>query len=425
VAGAADEGRSATPPGAGVAPSPRRPWQSRRVLLGVTGGIAAYKCVQLARDLTQLGAQVDVVMTQAAHAFVGPVSFEGVTGRPVHDALIAEGQALAHIRLAREADVVCIAPATADFLARAAAGRADDLIGAVLLATRAPVLICPAMNDAMWSHPQTQANAARLAELGYGLVGPATGPLAAGEGAGPGRLEEPAVIVEHIGRALAHGDPMNGRRVLITAGPTREPVDPVRVLTNRSSGRMGFAVAAAAWRRGADVTLIAGPTELPPPAGPRLVRVESAEEMATAVRAALPAAELFVMVAAVADFRPAEPAMQKIKKRDAPAGIALEPAPDVLSATRDARADGVVTVGFALETTDGRVHAREKLAAKALDLIVLNPGDARDAGFEVDTNRVVLLDRDGGEEELPLMRKDDIADILLDRAALRLPRRRD
>jgi phosphopantothenoylcysteine decarboxylase/phosphopantothenate--cysteine ligase len=281
------------------------------------------------------------------------------------------------------------------------------------------------MNDAMWAHPQTQANAARAAELGYRLVGPATGPLAVGEGAGPGRLEEPSVIVEHIGRALAHDDPLSGRRVLITAGPTREAVDPVRVLTNRSSGRMGFAVAAAAWRRGADVTLIAGPTELPPPAGPRLVRVESAEEMAAAVRAELPAAELFVMVAAVADFRPAEPAAQKIKKRDAPAAIPLEPAPDVLSATRAARADGVVTVGFALETTDGRANAREKLAAKALDLIVLNPGDARDAGFEVDTNRVVLLDRDGGEEELPLMRKEDVADVLLDRASLRLPRRRD
>jgi phosphopantothenoylcysteine decarboxylase/phosphopantothenate--cysteine ligase len=386
----------------------------------VTGGIAAYKTVQLARDLTLLGAQVDVVMTAAARAFVGAVSYEGVTGRPVATALVAEGHALEHIRLAREADVVCVAPATADFLARAAAGRSDDLLCAVLLATRAPVLVCPAMNDAMWAHPQTRVNARRLVEIGYTIVGPATGPLAWSEGEGPGRMDDPSVIIEHVGRALEGDNPLRGRRVLVTAGPTREAVDAVRVLTNRSSGRMGFAVAAAAWRRGADVTLIAGPSEVPPPPGPRLVRVESAEQMADAVRDALPEAQLLVMTAAVADFRPADPVVHKIKKRDQPAGIALEAAPDVLGLTRTARPPGLVTVGFALETSDGRVNAREKLASKALDMIVLNPADRSDAGFEAATNRVVLIDREGGEEELPLLSKDDVAEVLLDRAARRL-----
>jgi phosphopantothenoylcysteine decarboxylase/phosphopantothenate--cysteine ligase len=387
----------------------------------VTGGIAAYKTVQLARDLTQLGAAVDVIMTESARHFVGAVSYEGVTGRPVHADLLAEGRALAHIRIAREAHAVCVAPATADFLARAAAGRADDLLGAVLLATRAPVLVCPAMNDAMWAHPQTRANAERLAALGYELVGPGTGPLAWDEGQGPGRMEEPAAILEHIGRALEGENALRGRRVVVTAGPTREAVDPVRVLTNRSSGRMGFALAAAAWRRGADVTLIAGPTEIPPPPGPALVRADSADAMAGAVRAAIADADVLVMAAAIADFRPAAPAAQKIKKRDRPDSIRLESAPDVLAGTLDARPPGLVAVGFALETTDGRANAREKLKAKALDLIVLNPANEAGAGFEVDTNRVVLIDRDGGEEELPLMSKDEVADAVLDRAAACLP----
>lgn len=424
MAGAAGDGGSATARGAGHAPGPRRPWRGRRVLLGVTGGIAAYKTVQLARDLTRLGAVVDVVLTESARRFVGAISYEGVTGRPVHADVLAEGNALVHIRLAREVDVVCVAPATADFIARAAAGRADDLLCAVLLATRAPVLVCPAMNDAMWSHPQTQANVERLAELGYQRVGPATGPLAWDEGSGPGRMEEPSIILEHVARALSADDPLRGRRIVVTAGPTREAVDPVRVLTNRSSGRMGFALAAAAWRRGADVTLIAGPTELVPPSGPEVIRAESAEQMAGAVRAAIARAEVLVMAAAIADFRPAAPADQKIRKKDRPEAIPLESAPDVLMSTRDARPAGLIVVGFALETSDGNANAREKLRSKALDLIVLNRADEQGAGFEVDTNRVVLIDRHGGEENLPLMSKDDVADAILDRAADFLPVRR-
>jgi phosphopantothenoylcysteine decarboxylase/phosphopantothenate--cysteine ligase len=273
------------------------------------------------------------------------------------------------------------------------------------------------MNDIMWAHPQTRANAERIVALGYELVGPATGPLAWNEGEGAGRMEEPATIVAHIGRALETDNGLRGRRVVVTAGPTREAVDPVRVLTNRSSGRMGFALAAAAWRRGAAVTLIAGPTEIAPPAGPVLVRADSADAMVEAVRDAIANADVLVMAAAIADFRPVSPASQKIKKRDHPESIALESAPDVLTTTRAARPAGLVAIGFALETMDGRANAREKLAAKGLDLIVLNPANEDGAGFEVDTNRVVIIDRDGGEEELPLMSKDDVAEAVLDRAA--------
>lgn len=406
----------------GTSLASRRPWAGRRVLLGVTGGIAAYKSIQLARDLTQLGAQVDVVLTHSAKAFVGPLSFEGLTGRTVYSSLVAEGSALDHIRLARDADVVCIAPATADFMARAAQGRSDDLITAVLLATRAPVLICPAMNDRMWAHPQTTANAAHLETLGYTLVGPAIGPLAWDEGSGPGRMVEPDVIIEHVGRALAGDAALNGVHVVVSAGPTREPVDAVRVLTNRSSGRMGYAIAAAAWRRGARVTLISGPTEVPPPVGPTLIRIDTADAMEREVRAALADADALIMAAAIADFRPKSPHAGKLKKEQAPDTIALEPAPDVLRATRDARPSHLVTVGFALEASDGLANAKGKLESKALDLIVLNPAGEAGAGFETDTNRVTLITRNA-EESLPLQSKDDVAETIMDRVAELMGRR--
>lgn len=393
----------------------RRPWRGRRVLLGVTGGIAAYKSIQIARDLTLLGAFVDVVLTRSAREFVGALSFEALTGRRVHTELLAEGAALDHIRLAREADVVCVAPATADFIARIAAGRADDLLAAVLLATRAPVLIAPAMNDRMWAHPQTQANADRLRQIGCELVGPASGPLAWGEGTGPGRAEEPGTVIEHIGRALGAEPVWRGRRVVITAGPTREPVDAVRVLSNRSSGRMGYALAAAAWRRGADVVLISGPTQLDAPPGPRLRRVETAAEMAGAVADELPAADVLLMAAAVADFRPAGTVAGKIRRNERFESLQLEPAPDVLVSTRAARREGALIVGFALETGDGRESALAKLRSKGLDLIVLNPADQPDAGFDVATNRVTFVDPEGTAESLPLLDKDEVAEAILDR----------
>ncbi|HEY0674124.1 MAG TPA: bifunctional phosphopantothenoylcysteine decarboxylase/phosphopantothenate--cysteine ligase CoaBC [Longimicrobiales bacterium] len=401
-----------------VAPlTPRRPWQGRKILLGVTGGIAAYKSVQIARDLSQLGASVDVILTSAAREFVGAITFEAVIGHPVHTDLIAPGSALDHIKLARSCDLLCVAPATADLLARAAAGRADDLLTAVLLATKAPVLICPAMNDAMWQHPQVQLNAAHLRDvLGYHLVGPAVGALAYGEGAGAGRMEEGSVIVEYIGRALESDAALRGKRIVVTAGPTREPVDPVRVLSNRSSGRMGYALAAAAWRRGADVTLISGPAALPEPVGATVQRVETADEMTAAVRNAIAGADALIMAAAVADFRPAAPASSKIKKNAAISAIELEPAPDVLKSTRADRAQQLRVIGFALETDAHEDNARKKLAEKGLDFIVLNDATEPGAGFEVSTNKVTIIHKDStSAEQLPLLSKDDVADAILDR----------
>lgn len=394
---------------------PRRPWQGRSVLLGVAGGIAAYKSVQVARDLTQLGATVDVVLTHSAREFVGSVTFEAVTGRPVHTDLIASGAALDHIRLARSADVICVAPATADLLARAAAGRADDLLTAILLATKAHVLLCPAMNDQMWAHPQVQLNAQHAREiLGYELVGPAIGQLAVGEGVGAGRMEEPNVIVEYIGRALSSGD-LKGKRVVVTAGPTREAVDPVRVISNRSSGKMGYAIASAAWKRGADVTVISGPASIAAPIGPRFNSVETAEQMAAAVREHIRDADALIMAAAVADFKPAAPAPSKIKKSSGVSAIELEPAPDVLSTTRAARNERMRVVGFALETDSHEANALKKLKEKGLDLIVLNDAMEKGAGFEVSTNKVTIYSSDGSSEALPLMSKDEVADAIIDR----------
>lgn len=395
--------------------APRRPWRNHRVLLGVTGGIAAYKAVQLARDLTLLGADVDVVMTDAAAQFVGPLSFEGVTGRRVHRDIREPGHALDHIRLARDADVICVAPATADFLARAAAGRANDLLGAVLLATQAPVLVCPAMNDRMWAHPQTQANADHVqAALSYEIVGPGIGPLAYDEGEGAGRMVEPDRIIEHVGRALESPGPLRDRTVVVTAGPTQEALDPVRFLSNHSSGRMGFALAAAAWRRGARVELVSGPSEVPPPWGPKLVSVQTAADMDEAMRGAVEQADVLIMAAAVADFRPAGPAAGKIKKSEAPASVPLEAVPDILAGARSAMPDGAVLVGFALETDDARANALKKLEEKDLDLIVLNDATRPGAGFGVSTNEVVILGRDGAEEALPVLTKDEVAERILD-----------
>ena len=395
----------------------RRPFAGRRVLLGVTGGIAAYKAIQVARDLTQLGATTDVVLTPGALEFVRPLSFEALTGRAAHTAPYGlGGDPLTHIRLAREADAIVVAPATANFLARAAAGMADDLLAAILLASTAPVVLCPAMNDRMYAHPQTQANLRRLEEIGYSVAGPAVGPLAWGEGEGPGRLLEPHDILAHLGRALEGNTPLAGRQLVVTAGPTREPIDPVRFVGNRSSGRMGYAIAAAAWRRGASVTLVAGPSHLPVPPGVEVHRVETAEEMRAAVAEALPRADALIMSAAVADFRPREPSGTKIKKTGtAVPEIRLEPAPDVLQMTRDLRPEGCVVVGFALETNDAIENGRQKMQVKGLDLLVVNDATEAGAGFETETNRVTILSPDGREEVLPLLLKEEVADRILDR----------
>ena len=391
-----------------------RPFEGRRILLGVTGGIASYKSAWLARLLSQEGAAVDVVLTRAAAEFIAPLTFEALTGRPVHTALMAQGHALDHIKLARAAHAVVVAPATADFCARAAHGRADDLLAAVLLATEARVLLVPAMNDRMWAHPQTRRNATHLREIGYGVLDPEVGALAAGEGSGEGRMPEPETIVAHVARMLEDAS-FAGRHVVVTAGPTRELVDPVRVLSNRSSGRMGVALASAAWRRGANVTLIAGPLEVPVPVGPTLVRVESTEEMANAVQRAVANADVLVMAAAPADFRAAEVAGAKLKKGIAAHTIELAPTTDILRESAPSMRAGSVRVGFALETHDGIANARHKLESKSLDLIVLNDALESDAGVGVDTNRVTIISRSGATEEVPLMLKRELADIILDR----------
>lgn len=392
-----------------------RPFDQRRILLGVTGGIAAYKSAWIARLLTQAGAAVDVVLTRSATEFIGAITFEALTGRPVHTALIAEGHALDHIKLARAAHAIVVAPATADFIARAANGNADDLLSACLLAATAPVLIVPAMNDRMWAHPQTTANVGRLREIGYTILEPDAGALAVGEGSGPGRLPEPETIVAHVGRVLESRGSLRGRRVVVTAGPTREPIDPVRFISNRSSGKMGIAIAAAAWRRGADVKLIAGPLSIAPPAGPTVTFVETTEQMRDAVAAAIGSADALIMAAAPADFRPGAPATQKIKKANAPPSIALEPTPDILASTIRSRSDALVTVGFALETNSPVEHGRGKLVSKQLDLIVVNDATEPGAGFSVDTNRVTFIDRDGRADAQPLLGKIEVADLILDR----------
>lgn len=368
----------------------------------------------LARLLTQAGAEVDVVLTRSAQEFVGPITFEALTGRAVHTELIEPGRALDHITLAREAHAVCVAPATADFLSRAATGRADDLLTACLLATTAPVLMVPAMNDRMWAHAQTQANVAHLRALGYRLVEPEVGELAVGEGVGPGRMPEPETIVAYVARLLERTGALEGRRVVVSAGPTREAIDPVRFLSNRSSGKMGVALAAAAWRRHADVVLVTGPIAVAPPPGVSVVRVETTEEMLRAVHNEVPGADVLIMAAAPADFRPQATVASKMKRSGAPPTIALESTPDILAATRAARKPGMVAVGFALETDAVIDNARAKFESKGLDLIVVNDAREAGAGFDVDTNRVTVISRHG-TDELPLQSKVEVADAILDR----------
>ncbi len=354
-------------------------------------------------------------MTRGAREFVGAITFEAVTGRPVHTEIFGPGHALDHIRLAREANLIVVAPATADFVGRAAHGLADDLLTACLLAAQSKVLLVPAMNDRMWSHAQTKRNVAHARSLGYEILEPAEGPLAVGEGSGPGRMPEPEEIMSHVGRLLEGKSALKGKKVIVTAGATREPIDPVRFLSNHSSGKMGIALARAAWRRGADVTLIAGHVDVPLPSEIITLNTDTAKEMAQAVSEKLLVADVLIMAAAPADFRPASEAPEKIKKEKAVPKIVLEPTEDILKSTISKRRKKSVIVGFALETTDGIRNAEEKLKSKQLDLVVLNDAKEPGAGFGVDTNRVTVISRDGKQEALDLMSKTDLAEILLDR----------
>jgi phosphopantothenoylcysteine decarboxylase/phosphopantothenate--cysteine ligase len=385
----------------------------RRVLLGVTGGIASYKACTLARRLAEAGTAVDVVLTAAAAEFVRPLTFEALTGRAVLTSLWTPGRALDHIALARDPDLVVLAPATANLLARAAAGIADDVLTAILLAREGPVLAAPAMNDAMYAHPATQANLETLRGRGWRFVGPDVGPLAEGPSERPGRMAEPEAIFAAAVRAL-RGDAsvLRGRRVLVTAGPTREHLDPIRVVTNISSGRMGFALAADAYARGAEVVLLAGPTALEPPTGVRIERVESTADLAAAVARHLPEADVLLMAAAPADYRPDTPAVAKRSRKDGTLPVTLVPTEDVLETTRPLRKPGAVLVGFAYETEDGLVKARAKRERKGLDLVVLNLAEPG-AGAEVNTNRVTLVSAEG-ETPGPLESKQAAAARILD-----------
>ncbi|MCS6948394.1 MAG: bifunctional phosphopantothenoylcysteine decarboxylase/phosphopantothenate--cysteine ligase CoaBC [Steroidobacteraceae bacterium] len=369
----------------------------RRILLGVTGGIAAYKSPDLVRRLRELGAEVQVVMTAGAREFVTPLTFQAVSGREVRTELWdpAAEAAMGHIELARWADLVLIAPATAEFLARLAGGHANDLLTTLCLATAAPIAVAPAMNRLMWANSATQQNVTALAARAVQLLGPGTGEQACGE-SGAGRMLEPEQIAAQVAQMLARHGPLADVRVLLTAGPTRERIDPVRFVSNRSSGKMGFAVAAAAAAAGAEVTLVAGPVVLPTPAGVRRIDVESAAGMLQAVEAEIGAAQIFIATAAVADYRPKHPAAQKIKKTAAQLVLELERTADIL-ATVAARPNRPFVVGFAAETEQLEQHAAAKLEEKNLDMIAANDVSG-DQVFDREDNHLLVLWRGGRQE---------------------------
>ncbi len=399
----------------------------RRILVAVSGGIAAYKIPELVRALDRAGHAVRCILTEAATHFVSPLVLQTLTREPVRTSLLDPGEEgqIGHIDLADWAEAVVVAPATANVLAKLAAGIADDLVTTVLLATRAPVLVAPAMNVNMWEHAATQANLATLRSRGVRFVGPDVGELACGwEGAG--RMSEPAAIAGEV-ELLLGPKSLAGERVVVTAGGTREPIDGVRALVNRSSGKMGFALAAEAARRGAEVALVAGPSALATPPGVRRLDVETALEMRAAVLAEWPLASVLVMAAAVADFRPAEPVLGKLKKEDLAEGAGLElrlvQNPDILAELSRERGSRVV-VGFAAESRDVLAAARRKLARKGCDLLVANDVSRSDAGFESDRNAVALLSPDGEVEELPLLDKREVAARIWDRIEKLLPERR-
>ena len=397
------------------------PFQDKRVLLGVSGSIAAYKAVDLASKLTQAGAAVDVLMTYSATHFITPLSFRSITHRPVLVDLfdINSPQAIEHVALAKSANVLVVAPATAHLIAKLALGLADDPISVIALATSAPLVLAPAMDANMWQHPAVQRNVDTLTQRGAVIVGPGQGRLASGL-VGWGRVAETPELMGRIAQTLgAHGD-LSGRAIVVSAGGTQEPIDLVRVITNRSSGKMGYAIAEAARDRGADVILIKAPTALDDPPGVRVMPVETAEEMRQAVQDAARSADALVMAAAVADYRPAAPSSHKMKKEAASElAIDLERTTDIIASVPS----GIVKAAFAAESDNLLGNARAKLRSKGADLVVANDITIPDAGFGSDTNKVWLLDEDS-ELELPLMPKYDVAMAILDRIAALLHKRR-
>jgi len=386
----------------------------KRILVGVTGGIAAYKSAELVRQLRAAGASVRVIMTSAATEFVGVRTFQALSGEPVWAGWSDDQTGMDHISLARWADCVLVAPASADTLARLASGRADDLLAAVCLACQSPLLLAPAMNQAMWSNPATRSNVALLQERGVGILGPAEGEQACGE-SGPGRMLEPFALVESVSSIFENGL-LAGLKVTVTAGPTREPIDPVRFLSNRSSGKMGYAVAAAARAAGAEVLLVSGPTMLEVPAGVRNVAVETAAEMFDAVMSEVVACDIFIGAAAVADYRPAEVAPQKIKKQSTDWALPLTPVKDVLAAVAGSQ-PRPFCVGFAAETAQLEQNAHNKRLGKNVDMIAANQvGEG--LGFDCDDNELLLLWEDG-QLHLPKDNKQRLAVALIEQIAKR------
>ena len=399
-------------------------FNDKHILLGVTGSIAACKAAELASRLTQAEAKVDVILTAAAEKFVAPLTFQSVTGRKAYtEAELWGGEAhVLHVGLGQQADLLVIAPCTANTLAKLAHGLADNLLTITALAATCPLLVAPAMDGSMLDHPATQENIKTLITRGVYLAGPAEGHLASGT-SGPGRMLEPAELAGHIRLLLGRNGRLAGKKFLITAGGTQEPIDPVRVITNRSSGKQGYALAQAAIDAGASVTLISVPTSLVPPVGARLVWVNTAQEMLDAVLAESGGTEVLLMAAAAADFRPVEQAKNKLKKRDGIPGLKLEAAPDVLAALAARRSETKhprLVVGFAAESRDLIENAREKMRSKNLDMIAANDISTPGSGFGVDTNRLTLLYADGRKEALPLMSKVEAAKTIIERLAVLL-----
>ena len=394
------------------------PLADKHVVLGVTGSIACYKAVDLASKLVQAGALVDVVMSYGATRFVAPLAFRSITHREVvTDTYDASSEfANNHVALARRADIIVIAPATVHCLAKLALGLADDPLTTTVIATQAPLLVAPAMDAAMYDHPATQENLDKLRRRGVAIAGPAPGRLASGL-MGMGRLLEPAELVGHITATLGRDGDLAGRTIVISAGGTQEPIDPVRVITNNSSGKMGYALAEAARDRGAQAVLVTAPTALPDPPLVEVVRVQTAEQMAEAVLGAVGRADALIMAAAVADYRPATAAEQKIKKTDAALTIELAKTIDILETARG----DFVKVGFAAESENLAANAADKVRRKSLDLIVANDITDAASGFGADTNRVILIDRELQTEELPLLTKYEVSHRILDKVKALLP----
>jgi phosphopantothenoylcysteine decarboxylase/phosphopantothenate--cysteine ligase len=393
---------------------------TKTIVLGITGSIAAYKAAEIASQLTQAGAKVNVIMTKEAIQFISPVTFRTITGRPVVTEMfdLASEFSIEHVSLAEAADIVVIAPATANIIAKLAAGIADDMLCCTVLATKAPVLIAPAMETNMYTNPITQDNLSKLKARDFVVIGPASGWLASGK-EGLGRLADIKDIIGSICQILGKSGDLAGMHIVVTAGGTQEPIDPVRYISNRSSGKMGYALAEAARDRGAKVTLVTAPISLPEPVGVDVVKVNTAQEMRQAVENVTPQADALVMAAAVADYRPTKVAKDKIKKGKAGLTLELECTPDILGTVKG----NFIKVGFAAESSNLVENAKQKLKQKGLDFIVANDITASDSGFGTDTNRVTIIDREDKIDSLPLLAKREVADKVLDRVSALLAKK--